>query len=396
MAPWRPQPGFKLSFAAGETISRGIATPATPPPIHPTASASDKEDPSGLFTAKRLSNHNRAEMRDIFDRAIKLAEQDRLRLRVPNEMKQVQNLRGMHYHYRPEFFLQLQGRTDFHFPKDFFTLSPDEICVIPAGVPHGEYVHAEGALPFRNLVAGFYNNTLSLHFAYEARLHHPDIDVIEFFDAPNLDVFLTLANSLTHTFHSQGPARGSVLKGLSIALLGLFRNIVETGTGQLNSDIGKVFRAKCLVREQFANPELSVQHIAGTLGCSADYLSHLFHTETKERLTHYIQRIRIQGAILALESTSLNISEIAYAGGFADPAYFARIFKQHKGMTPQEYRAQLDARRNEVDSKPKTVFFDHLDFTHGQPKQVGGGETAAPVKGPAPLGGAGGRVGNKR
>src|ERR1035438_6514110 len=110
MAPWRPQPGFKLSFPAGETISRGIATPATPPLIHSTASASDKEDPSGLFTAKRLSNHNRAEMRDIFDRAIKLAEQDRLRLRVPNEMKQVQNLRGMHYHYRPEFFLQLQGR----------------------------------------------------------------------------------------------------------------------------------------------------------------------------------------------------------------------------------------------------------------------------------------------
>jgi AraC-like DNA-binding protein len=336
-------------------------------------------------------------MRDIFDRTIKLAEQDRLRLRVPNEVKHVHNLRGMHYHYRPEFFLQLQGRTDFQFPRDAFTLSPDEVCVIPAGVPHGEYVHADEGRPFRNLVAGFYNNTLSLHFAYEARPHHPDIDVIEFFDAPNLQVFLTLANSLTQIFHSQGPARGSVLKGLSIALLGLFRNIVETGTGQLNSDIGKVFRAKCLVREQFANPELSVQHIAATLGCSADYLSHLFHTETKERLTHYIQRIRIQGAILALESTSLNISEIAYAGGFADPAYFARIFKQHKGLTPQEYRAQLDARHNEVESKPKTVFFDRLDFTHGQPKQVGGAEApAAPAKGASPLRGGGGRAGNKR
>jgi AraC-like DNA-binding protein len=111
-----------------------------------------------------------------------------------------------------------------------------------------------------------------------------------------------------------------------------------------------------------------VQRIAELLGCSADYLSHLFHVETKERLTHYVQRIRIEGAILALESTTLNISEIAYAGGFADPAYFARIFKQHKGMTPQEYRAQLDAHRAEVDLKPKTVFYDRLDFTHGQPK----------------------------
>jgi AraC-like DNA-binding protein len=328
----------------------------------------DKGDPSGLFVAKRLSSHNRAEMRDIFDRTIKLAERDRLRLKVPREVKHVQKKLGMHYHYRPEIFIQLQGRTDFQFPREAFTLSPEEICVIPAGVSHGEIVYPEEGLPFRNLVVGFYNNTLSLHFAYEARPNHPDIEVIEFFDAPNLDVFLTLSNSLAHTYHSQGPARESVLKGLLIALVGFLRNIVETGSGQLNSDIGKVFKAKCLVREQFANPELSVQRIAELLGCSADYLSHLFHVETKERLTHYIQRIRIEGAILALESTTLNISEIAYAGGFADPAYFARIFKQHKGMTPQEYRAQLDAHRAQLDVKPKTVFYDRLDFTHGQPK----------------------------
>ena len=330
-------------------------------------------DPSGLFAAKRLSDHNRAEMREIFERAIKLAERDQLRLRVPHEVKQVHKRRGMHYHYRPEVFLQLQGRTDFQFPRDAFSLNPDELCVIPAGVPHGEVAHADGKRPFRNLVAGFYNNTLSLHFAYESRPHHPDIEVIEFFDTSNLDVFLTLANSIAQTFHTQGPARESVLKGLLIALLGLFRNIIETGTGQLNSDIGKVFRAKCLVRERFANPDLSVQHIAEILGCSADYLSHLFHVETKERLTHYIQRIRIDGAVLALETTSLNISEIAYAAGFADPTYFTRVFKQHKGVTPLEFRAQIDAHRSEVESQPKTVYFDRLDFTHGQPRLATGG-----------------------
>jgi len=358
---------------------------------------SDREDPTGIFAAKRLSDHNRAEMRQIFERAIKLAERDQLRVRVPREVKHVQKLRGMHYHYRPELFLQLQGRTDFQFPRETFSIDPDEFCVIPAGVPHGEIVHAEAKQPFRNLVAGFYNNTLSLHFAYEARPHHPDIEVIEFFDAPDLDVFLTLANSLAQTFHTKGPARESVIKGLLIALLGLFRNIVETGTGQLNSDIGKVFRAKCLVREQFASPELSVQHIAELLGCSADYLSHLFHTETKERLTHYIQRIRIEGAILALETTSLNISEIAYAGGFADPAYFTRIFKQHKGITPHEYRAQLDALRAQVESHPKTVYFDRDDFTHGQPKMLSDSRPPIPTPQSAiALSRSGAIVGDKR
>ena len=325
--------------------------------------------PRAIFTARSMNAQNRAEMRQVFDHALKLAERNRLTLHVPRELKPVQNKRGMHYHYRPELFLGMQGDTDFSFPREGFRVGPDEMCVIPAGVPHGEVVHPGPDQPFRNLVAGFYNNTLSLHFAHEVRPGKPDIEVIEFFDAPNLDVFLTLANTTAATHSMQGPARDTVLKGLLLALLGLFRNIVETGSGGLNSDIGKVFQAKCLVREQFANSELGVQHIAEQLGCSADYLSHLFHTETKERLTHYIQRIRIDGAILALESTALTISEIAYASGFADPAYFARVFKQHKGTTPQDYRGQLEAHRSQQEVQPKTVYFDHLDYTHGVPHQ---------------------------
>jgi hypothetical protein len=49
----------------------------------PTAS----EPAKALFAAKRLSDHNRAEMRLAFDRAIKLVERDQLRLRVPQEVK---------------------------------------------------------------------------------------------------------------------------------------------------------------------------------------------------------------------------------------------------------------------------------------------------------------------
>ncbi len=87
--------------------------------------------------------------------------------------------------------------------------------------------------------------------------------------------------------------------------------------------------------------------------------------------------------MLALETTSLNISEIAYAGGFTDPTYFTRVFKQHKGMTPHEYRAQMDADRNRVESQPKTVYFDRLDFSHGRPKQDTGGRKSPVTLGEA-------------
>jgi len=327
----------------------------------------DHVQEKAIFNAPPLSHENRAEMRKVFDRAIRLADHQQLPLKVPKETRPGQRIKGMHYHYRPEVFLQLQGQTSFHCPKESFVLNSDDLCIIPAGVPHGESVQAEPGRPFRNLVAGFYNHTLSLHFAYEASPGKPDIEAIEFFDAPNLDVFLTLTNGIIQTHSMQSPARDAVLKGLVLGLLGLFRNIVETGSGRLNNDIGKVYQAKCLVREQFSNPDLCVQHIAESLGCSPDYLSHLFHTETKEKLTHYIQRIRIEGAILALEGSPMTISEIAYASGFADPAYFARVFKQHKGSTPVEYRTLLSARRTMPEQQPKTVFFDHNEFSPGVP-----------------------------
>jgi AraC-like DNA-binding protein/mannose-6-phosphate isomerase-like protein (cupin superfamily) len=329
-----------------------------------------------IFDAKAFSHQHRAEMQRVLDLWIKQAERSQLRLRVPREVKPVAHLGGMHYHYRPEIFLQIHGRTEFRCPREHFDLRPGEICIIPAGVPHAESVFGDVDRPFRNLVAGFYNNSISIHFAHEASPQHPDIEVIQFFDAPNLDVFLTLTNSIVHAHAMQAPAREAVTKGLLMALLGLLRNIVETGTGNLNGDVGKVFQAKCLVREQFSNADLRVQDIAAMLGCSADYLSHLFHVETKERLTHYIQRIRIEGAILALETTALNISEIAYASGFADPAYFARVFKQHKGVSPQEFREQLDLRRSQRESDPKTVYSDRLDFSPGAPHPKPAAESA--------------------
>ena len=48
-----------------------------------------------------------------------------------------------------------------------------------------------------------------------------------------------------------------------------------------------------------------------------------------------------------LAYTHLNIATIAYALGFADPAYFTRVFTRDAGLSPRAFRAQLGA----VDSK---------------------------------------------
>lgn len=311
-------------------------------------------------------------MREILSQAIRQAERQQLRFKVPREEGLMQKLRGCHFHFKPEIFIQVRGRTDFHFPREEFSLRSGEMCVIPTGVPHGETIFTDEKGPFRNMVGGFYSNILSLHLAHEVAPQRPDIETIEFFEAPNLDVLVMLTHTLVQTYHMKAPARDQVLKGLLIALLGMLQNLVETGAGEMNTDMGKVFQVKWLVRDQFSNAELNVKGIAERLQCSPDYLSHLFHRETGEKLIQYIHRVRIEGAIMALETTPLHVSEIAYASGFSDPAYFARVFKKHKGESPQEFRARLDARRSERETQPKTIYFDHEDYTHGQPVEVDG------------------------
>lgn len=317
-----------------------------------------------------LQCHHRAEMRDALSAAIKRAERGQLRLRIPIERSLMQTHRGMHFHYKPEIFLQLQGRTEFALPDEKFDLMPGEVAIIPAGQPHGETVFPEGNQPFRNIVIGLYSHTLSTHLAKEVSPGKPDIEVIQFFDAPNLDVFEMLATNIVHTFHQHAAARETVLKGLIVAFFGMIQNSIETGSSSLNADVGKIFKVKWLVREQIANPELNVKKIAESLQCSPDYLSNLFHRQTGERLIHYIQRLRIEGAVVALQSTPLYISEVAYASGFTDPAYFARIFRKHTGETPQGFRERIDAERRKPEAKPKTIYFDRVDYSPGTAKAV--------------------------
>lgn len=326
--------------------------------------------PARALLGQPLRSSDRAEMRDVLEDAIQRAGRKQLQLKIPGDEGMMQRLPGFHFHFKPEVFLQIHGRTEFRFPKETMELRPGDLCFVPAGLPHKEAVFPGADKPFRNLVAGFYSHTLSLHLAHEVSPGKPDIEAIEFFDLPNADEVEGLTRSVITAHRRHAPARDHVLRGLVIALLGMFENLAVTTNDRINTDSGKIFHVKWIVREQFSNTDLSVKTIAERLQCSPDYLSHLYHTATGEKLTHYIQRIRIEGARLALASTPLYISEIAFANGFDDAGYFARVFKKHCGESPQEYRTRLDASHTKKDELPKTIYYDREDYTSGKPTAV--------------------------
>jgi AraC-like DNA-binding protein/ligand-binding sensor protein len=86
--------------------------------------------------------------------------------------------------------------------------------------------------------------------------------------------------------------------------------------------------------------KVSLQEIAGASGLSAPYFSTVFKDEMGENLSNYLNRLRVEKAIVMLSETNQAVSEIAQACGFDDQSWFSKIFKSFTGMSPGKYREQ--------------------------------------------------------
>jgi AraC-like DNA-binding protein len=82
----------------------------------------------------------------------------------------------------------------------------------------------------------------------------------------------------------------------------------------------------------------SVSHCADQLNLSANYFGDLIKKETGKSAHEYIQLKTMDVAKEKIFDTSKSVSEIAYELGFKYPQHFSRSFKQHTGITPNEYR----------------------------------------------------------
>jgi len=82
----------------------------------------------------------------------------------------------------------------------------------------------------------------------------------------------------------------------------------------------------------------SVTYCAEQLNFSAKYFGDLIKKETGKSAQESIHLKIIEAAKEKIFDTSKSISEVAYELGFKYPAHFTRMFKQHVGHSPNEYR----------------------------------------------------------
>ena len=90
------------------------------------------------------------------------------------------------------------------------------------------------------------------------------------------------------------------------------------------------------------NQPISIEDYAAEHNMSVSWFIRNFKEYTNVTPAQYILSLRISNARTLLENTAYNVSEISNIVGYENPLYFSRIFKKQCGMSPSEFRKQLD------------------------------------------------------
>ena len=155
---------------------------------------------------------------------------------------------------------------------------------------------------------------------------------------PNKEI-LDLFRSILDTVKTSLPGYPQQIAGLSLQLLGHV-NTISHALGYSADPVGKLIsKAKFIIHESFENT-LDMEGLARQLPMGYSAFRKSFKLLTGESPNQYHLNLRLNRAKDLLNSTILNISEIATQTGFDSVFYFSRLFKKKHGVSPKSYRAK--------------------------------------------------------
>lgn len=90
--------------------------------------------------------------------------------------------------------------------------------------------------------------------------------------------------------------------------------------------------------EQTYEEMIRVDDLADKLALSRRTLERRFKKATTNTVTEYVQRVKIEAAKKALETSRKNVTEVMYEVGYSDTKSFRNLFRKITGLSPVEYR----------------------------------------------------------
>ena len=99
-------------------------------------------------------------------------------------------------------------------------------------------------------------------------------------------------------------------------------------------------QAQALIENTFSSP-IRISELASTVALSERTFLRRFTRATGLTPLSYVQHLRMQSAQRSLETSSAAIEQISFSVGYENTNAFRKLFKQHTGLSPSQYRQRL-------------------------------------------------------
>lgn len=143
-----------------------------------------------------------------------------------------------------------------------------------------------------------------------------------------------------HSFLEQFATIGEVKSWLYQELLQIIDQHRKKNTSSRKDEVAAEMIE--YVRNHLHNPMLSVDDIAAHVSMSVNYARQIFKDHFHSSLSDYITNQRIEYAINLLATTDWTVADIAVQSGFQTKSTFFSLFKRATGMTPNQYRSEIN------------------------------------------------------
>ena len=223
-----------------------------------------------------------------------------------------------------------------------------DLYMIPVGATHEYY--SDGDLCYVNCL---FDRTIFREDELELFRYFNDKDPERMLDkytfGPNLQKKITvMLDELNEEINTPSPFYMLRARALFIDLLiFVLRNAVLAPgirASYAQKHLGKVLS---YITDNLGS-KLSMKQLAEISGYAPDYFGKLFRKELGTGLSEYICNRRLERACYELEHSGMSIDEIAVRTGFFDASYFIKTFRKHCGITPAQFRRNIQAERERM------------------------------------------------
>jgi transcriptional regulator GlxA family with amidase domain len=112
-------------------------------------------------------------------------------------------------------------------------------------------------------------------------------------------------------------------------------------TGQKLHEDEMVRKAQAYI-ESNVQEKISVEHLSSQLAVGRRNFDRRFIKATGNTPIEYSQRVKIESAKKAFETSRKTINEVMYAVGYSDVKAFREVFRKITGISPLEYRSKYN------------------------------------------------------